>query len=158
MQFETKEDIDSPIEEIFAAITDFEMFERSAIRRGVEVARKGDAAAGLENLSWDVGFLFRGTKREMSLTVDRSDPPNAIDLKAKGNGMSGEMHVELLALSPRRTRMIVRFNLTPKTLAARLLVQSLKLARNKIDRRFRLRVAEFARLTEERLAQGVQTA
>ncbi len=158
MHFETKEDIDSPIAEIFAAITDFETFERSALRRGVEVNRKGNAAEGLETLAWDVGFQFRGSPRQMALSVARSQPPNALDLVAKGNGMEGAMSVDLLALSPRRTRMIVRFDLAPKSLAARLLVQSLKLARNKIDRRFRLRVAEFARLTEERLAQGSQPA
>ncbi|KUP91187.1 SRPBCC family protein [Tritonibacter horizontis] len=155
MQFETKEDIEGPIADIFAAITDFDTFERSAIRRGVEVQRHGTADNALTDLSWDVTFVFRGTERKMKLDVAESEPPNAIALVATGSGMVGDMKVELLALSPRRTRMTVQCNLTPKTLAARLLVQSLKLARSKLNRKFRLRVAEFARATEERLGVSV---
>jgi hypothetical protein len=41
--------------------------------------------------------------------------------------------------------------LKAKTLSGRLLLQSLKLARAKVNRRFRHRVAEFASLTEDRL-------
>ena len=153
MHFETKEDIDSPIADMFAAITDFETFERSAIRRGVEVQRLSEPGETLVGLSWDVAFLFRGTQRKMALKVVSSDAPNSISLLAEGNGMTADMQVDLVALSPRRTRMTVRIDLKPKTLAARLLVQSLKLARNKINRKFRLRVADFARMTEGRLNQ-----
>ncbi|MCG7623988.1 SRPBCC family protein [Epibacterium sp. Ofav1-8] len=154
MHFETKEDIDCSIEQAFAAITDFEAFERSAIRRGAEVQRIGEVVAPAPGLAWEVAFVFRGSQRQMTVSLQEHDRPNAIAVLAKGNGMSGTMRVELLALSPRRTRMTVRVDLTPKTLAARLLIQSLKLARNKLNRKFRQRVAEFAKATEERLAQS----
>jgi ABC-type siderophore export system fused ATPase/permease subunit len=49
--------------------------------------------------------------------------------------------------------MTVRLEMKPKTLAARLLVQSLKLARNKLNRRYRKRVAEFVDLLENRQSQ-----
>jgi len=154
MHFETREDLDCSISQAFAAITDFESFERSAIRRGIEVQRIGTLAPSQGDLAWDAAFVFRGTQRNMHLSLTDFDPPNAITLAASGNGMTGDMQVELLALSPRRTRMSVALSLTPKTLAARLLVQSLKLARNKLNRKFRLRVAEFAKLTEERLSHS----
>lgn len=154
MHFETKEDIDCSIEEAFAAITDFEGFERSAIRRGVEVQRIGEETAPAPGLAWDVAFVFRGSQRQMMVSLQEHDRPNAIAVVAKGSGMTGTMRVDLLALSPRRTRMTVRVDLTPKTLAARLLIQSLKLARNKLNRKFRQRVAEFAKATEEQSAQS----
>ncbi|VCU61101.1 FIG01073719: hypothetical protein [Tritonibacter mobilis] len=153
MHFETKEDTDSPIAEAFAAVTDFESFERSAIRRGVEVHRNGDGSTAPEDLSWDVVFMFRGSERKMRLEILEYDAPNVVVFSATGSGMTGELRVDLMALSSQRTRMTVRLDLRPKTLAARLLVQSLKLARNKLNRKFRKRVAEFAMLIEERQTQ-----
>ncbi|ABF62904.1 hypothetical protein TM1040_0171 [Ruegeria sp. TM1040] len=153
MHFETKEDTDSPIDEVFAAVTDFESFERSAIRRGVEVRRNGDSDAAPEDLSWDVVFMFRGSERKMRVEVAECDRPNTVVFAATGSGMTGLLRVDLMALSPRRTRMTVRLEMKPKTLAARLLVQSLKLARNKLNRRYRKRVAEFVDLLENRQSQ-----
>ena len=65
-------------------------------------------------------------------------------------GSPGGMTLDLMALSPRRTRMSVLIELNPKTLAARLLVQSLKLAKSNLTKRFKLKVADYAKTMEER--------
>ena len=57
--------------------------------------------------------------------------------------------MELLALSRNRTRLSVTIDLTPKSLSARLLLQSLKLAKNNLTRKFKLRVSEFAEVIED---------
>jgi hypothetical protein len=73
-----------------------------------------------------------------------------IGFDGESPSLSGKGQIELLALSPRRTRLSVKVNLQAKTLSGRLLLQSLKLARSKINTRFKQRVAEFASLTEDR--------
>ena len=78
-----------------------------------------------------------------------------LSLKGSGSGIDGLMAVELVALSPRRTRISVALNLSPTGLTGRLLLQSLKLARGKLNKRFKLRLADYARLTEERLNSTV---
>jgi hypothetical protein len=55
-----------------------------------------------------------------------------------------------MALSRARTRLVLEIELKPETLAARLLVQSMKLARGALDKRLQVRVAEFAKAVEER--------
>ncbi|NRB16537.1 MAG: SRPBCC family protein [Rhodobacteraceae bacterium] len=151
MKFVSKEDIEAPIAEVFLVVSEFESFERSAIRRGVEVHRMGDVAAPASGLAWDVQFSFRGRSRDMHLILSDYEPVTRLRLSADGGGVEGGLDIELMPLSPRRTRMVVTLDLSPKTLSGRLLVQSLKLAKSKLTKRFKERVADFAKLTEERL-------
>ena len=115
----------------------------------------GDVAAPGSGLAWDVQFSFRGKSRDLHLVLAKYEPVTGVSLSADGGGIEGDLHVELMALSPRRTRMAVTLELAPKTLSGRLLVQSLKLAKSKLTKRFKMRVAEFAKSTEERLGRMV---
>ncbi|MDX2484394.1 MAG: SRPBCC family protein [Pseudodonghicola sp.] len=150
MQFSSKEDIDAPIEAVFAAISDFEMFERSVIRRGIEVERVDDTAAVAPGLAWDAAFDLRGKRRKLHLTLSRYDSPEGVGFESESAGLTGLMSVDLVALSPRRTRMAITLNLAPKTLSARLFLQSLKLAKGNLTKRFKLKVADFAKSVEDR--------
>ena len=113
----------------------------------------GDVAAPDNGLAWDVQFSFRGKTRDIHLVLTDYDPVTGMHLSAEGGGVDGGMDIELLALSPQRTRMVATLELKPRTLSGRLLVQSLKLAKSKLTKRYKLRVAEFAKLTEERLSR-----
>ncbi|MEK0164674.1 SRPBCC family protein [Phaeobacter sp. JH20_36] len=151
MDFSSKEDIDAPIAEVFRSISDFESMERMALRRGVDVQRLGDAQHPENGLAWDIEFQFRGKKRNLHLSLSTYEPVTQMILSGTGSGMDGTMDIELLALSPQRTRLSVTLTLTPKTLSGRLMVQSLKLAKTKLKRGFKKRVSEFAKQTEERV-------
>ncbi|TDE36255.1 SRPBCC family protein [Antarcticimicrobium sediminis] len=150
MQFSSKEDIDAPIEAVFAAISDFEMFERSVIRRGIEVERVDDTAAVAPGLAWNAAFDLRGKRRKLHLTLSRFESPEGVEFESESAGLTGLMSVDLVALSPRRTRMAITLNLAPKTLSARLFLQSLKLAKGNLTKRFKLKVADFAKSVEDR--------
>ncbi len=150
MQFSSKEDIDAPIEAVFAAISDFEMFERSVIRRGIEVERVDDTAAVAPGLAWNAAFDLRGKRRKLHLTLSRYESPEGVEFESESAGLTGLMSVDLVALSPRRTRMAITLNLAPKTLSARLFLQSLKLAKGNLTKRFKLKVADFAKSVEDR--------
>ncbi|MBR9764508.1 MAG: SRPBCC family protein [Rhodobacteraceae bacterium] len=144
MKFVAKEDIEAPIDEVFARITDFHAFERSAIRRGAEVKRLDNPPLTGPGAGWEVRFDLRGKRRIIGLEVTDFDGPERMQLKLRSEGLKGHVLVDLVALSRARTRLRVETELKPKTLSARLLIQSLRLARGTIEKRLAERMAEFA--------------
>jgi hypothetical protein len=150
MKFKTREDIAAPIDYVFGVVSDFEGFERQALRRGAEVTRLDELEETGEGMRWHIAFPFRGKRREMDVELVDYTPSTRLLLDSRMTGMTGEMSVELLALSKGRTRLELVIEFRPETLAARLLVQSIKLARSSLSKRFQLRVAEFAKNTEDR--------
>lgn len=150
MQFSSKEDIEAPIDQVFAMLSDFDSYERSAIRRGIEVIRTDDFTDPVAGCAWNTRFKMRGKMRDLELKLVTYERPNSMRFESVSNGLDGVMTLDLVALSPRRTRMAVSVELVPKNLAARLLVQSLKLAKTNMTKRFRLKVADYAKNMEER--------
>lgn len=153
MKFRTKEDIEAPIDYVFGVVSDFEGFQRQALRRGAEVSRLDDLTMPGVGMGWDITFPFRGKRREMQVQLVDYDPPNKMLFESRMQGMGGTMLVDLMALSRSRTRMSLDVELIPEGLSARLLVQSIKLARGSLDKRFKLRVAEFGKNVEDRYSR-----
>ncbi len=153
MKFATKEDIEAPIDHVFQMLSDFENFERSALRRGAEIERLDSLAAPAAGAAWNIRFLMRGKERQLKLDLVEYVPSTEMVFKATSPGMNGTMHIDLVALSRQRTRMNMVAEITPQTLTARLFVQSLKLARANLSKRLDTRMASMARDMEERYAR-----
>lgn len=151
MQLTAKEDIEGPIDRVFAMLSDFESYERAAMRRGAEASRTDSLRAPGVGMSWQARFRLRGRERDVALKLAAMDTPNGLQVDFASQGLEGEMVIDLLAMSRARTRMTMAIELRPKTLSARLMVQSLKLARTNLTKRFALRVADFAKDLEDRM-------
>ncbi len=154
MKFSTKEDIEAPIQFVFEQVTNFQAFERSALRRGAEVQRVDNLSSPGVGMAWDVAFKMRGKRRELKMELTSLDVPNGLVLTSRSSKMGGHMVIDLVALSRGRTRMSTEIELKPINLSSRLLVQSLKLARSNLTSRYKLRVAEFARDLEDRYVRS----
>ena len=120
------------------------------MRRGAEVRRMDDMTKPGVGMKWAASFKMRGKKRDLEMEMIRFERPNEICVLSSTSGIDGTGQIELLALSRNRTRVSVLFELKPTNLSARLLVQSLKLAKNSLTKRYKLRVAEYARSIEDR--------
>lgn len=140
MEFTGKEDIDIPIEQAFEMVTDFEVFERSALRRGAEVSRLDTLTRPGIGARWQIVFAFRGKPRDVTLQVSGFERPNEIHLQATTQGIETEIKIELVALSRTRTRIQFWSGMSANTLSARLLLQSLKLARSNLNARLASRM------------------
>ena len=88
MEFTSRDDIDVPIDQAFEMLTDFEQFERAALRRGAEVTRLDDLARPGVGARWQASFSFRGKPREMTIAITEYDRPNEIRLAAAVAGIA----------------------------------------------------------------------
>ena len=145
MKFSTRADIDAPIQHVFAEVSDFSSFERSAMRRGARVRRVDAQDVRGPGMGWEADFAFRGKTRQIRIDLEDYEDPTHMAFTGKTQGLNGFFDVELIALSPKKTRMRIALDLKPQTLSARLLVQSLKLAKGSVMKKFEARVAEFSK-------------
>lgn len=150
MILKTREDIEAPIDFVFAQLSDFAAIERSILRRGAEIQRKVDYMPPAVGMAWDTSFQFKGKRRQVEVTLVTFEPPSLMRFEGIGKSLTGDMSVELVALSRGRTRVVLLCALKARNLSARLVLQSLKLAKGNVTKRFEMRVASYAKEVEER--------
>jgi uncharacterized membrane protein len=149
MKFSTRQDIEAPIDYVFERACDFRGFERQALRRGIEIERIDDYSKICVGMGWKAVFPYRGKSRNLKAEVTKYDAPNAMLFQSISGGIEAEFDVELLPLSRNRTRVKVGLEMSPKSLPARLLVQSMKFAKSSLDTRFSKRIRQFTIEVEE---------
>lgn len=153
MKFSTREDVEAPIDAVFEMVSDFANFERAAMRRGAEVQRTDQLRVPGVGMTWQAVFELRGKRREVEVELVTFDKPNQMVLESMSPGLLGQMNVELMPLARNRTRVLVEMEIKPLNLSARLFVQSMKLAKASLTRKFKKRVAEYADGMEDRYAR-----
>ena len=152
MKFSTREDIDASVEQVFALLCAVEQYERAAMRRGVEVRRHPEPVTLSVGSAWDVNFVMRGKERNITIRIAEMEPRRRMTLEVSGKGYAGRVDFELMALSRSRTRLVVKFEVTPMTLTARLAIQSLRLTKKSLDEKYKIRVASYVKDMQERLS------
>jgi carbon monoxide dehydrogenase subunit G len=150
MQFTTKEDIEAPIAFVWQHATDFAAFERQALRRGADVIRRDAQSRVGVGSGWDIRFNYRGKERKLKADIAKFEQPNSYTILTSASGIDGVTVVDLVALSRGRTRLSVTVDVSAQSLAARLMLQSLKLAKTSLNRRFTGRIQTMAEAVRER--------
>ena len=150
MRFTTKQDIEAPVAFVFKTLADFDVWERAAMRRGAEIERTDTLTQAGAGMSWTSRFSYRGRARAVDLRLVTFDAPAQLAFAGQSAAVEGTAAVDMMEMSSRRTRIHVVAEVTPRTLAARLFLQSLRLARARVDRKFEQRVAQLAADIEHR--------
>ena len=150
MKFSTKQDIETPAAYVFAALTDFEAWERAAMRRGADVARTDKMRQAGAGMSWHVAFQFRGRQRKIDLRLLNMIPASKLEFAPLSAAIDATTKVEIVEMSAKRARLHMAANITPLTLTAKLFMQSLRLARARADRKFAQRVQTIVTEIEAR--------
>jgi len=156
MRLTTTEDIEAPIGFVYAALADFEGWERAAMRRGADVNRTDTLHTPGPGMGWAVDFSFRGKRRHLELGLSALVPGERLAFAGSGAPAEGSIVLDLAEMGPKRTRVNVVTEVKPRTLAARLFLQSLRLAKARLTRRFEVRVAQLAADIEDRYRATVK--
>ena len=119
MKLTAKTDLEVPAAVVFAALIDTPTWEREAIRNGVEVERPPgtpDSGVGAE---WRIRGHFRGKARKLTIRITEMTPDQRVSMGLDSPSVDGVVQVEVMVLSPRRSRLRADLEIKPKTLAAR---------------------------------------
>lgn len=152
MRLSAKEDVGASADAVFAALSDFDGFERAALRRGAELRRVEGEPQGGAGMRWAARFRFRGRPREAEITLSRHEPPSLIAAEAVSPNLHVDVQTQIVALSRTRSRIVLVIEARPRTLAARVMIQTARLARGRIERRLAKRLRAFAQGIEAQAA------
>ena len=103
MKFSAKQDVEAPVAFVFAYMSDFDMWERSVMRRGADVAR-GGALRGV-GMTWQASFAFRGKTRQLDLQLVKVSAPNQLGFTAQSSGFDLNFDLDMTEMSQRRARL-----------------------------------------------------
>jgi uncharacterized protein YndB with AHSA1/START domain len=158
MKFSSVQDINAPMDFVFDLITDFEAYESYAMRFGASIERTDALGEVQPGLSWNIIGEFRGKSRDVDITLKDYNPKHSLGFEAKTAGFVMPISLELMALTKRQSRLKVTLGATAKTLSSRLILQSAKLARNTLSRRYDVRIKEFANHIENSYMRSMRMA
>jgi hypothetical protein len=150
MHLAAKTDIDAPADYVFRALMDFDGWEKSAMRRGADVRRTDNLRQVGPGMTWSVAFDMRGKRREMNVALVETEQDKVLIFKGDSSLLMADLKMDLVALSPKLTRLVVKTDIKPQTLGARLFIQSMKLAKGRVEAKLALRLGQLASEIEAR--------
>ncbi|MDJ0858709.1 MAG: SRPBCC family protein [Dinoroseobacter sp.] len=148
MQLNTTEILTGHIEDVFDALSDFARAERAAMSRGISVERLDALGAPGEGVKWRIGFFARGRDREAEMEVTKFTRPTALRYEGHVGGLFFETNVACRVADSNATEVTVAIKLRAKSMSARVLLQSLKIARRRVQQRFRKSIRNILREVE----------
>ncbi len=145
MKFSATQEVALSADALFARVTDFDMFEEAAERRGLLAVRLDGSGPVRPGSGWSVDFSYRGKMRNLQMEVVDLATPTRMALDGKGGGFEIGFLARVEERGPELSFLTVETELKPRTLGARLLVNSMRFGKRALTRRYARRVAELAR-------------
>ena len=149
MKFETIEDIDAPREFSFARFTDYIRYEALARSYGADLRRVGGFSEISEGCTWRGSVPIQGRTRGVEAVVSSYSPSDYARIDTTVGGMNVVFEMRFEELAGERTKLIAVTELQARTLAARLVIQSAKLARKRVQARITSRIVALANEYED---------
>ena len=158
MKLTAKTDLEVPAAAVFAGLVDHPSWEREAIRNGVEIERPPGSPVTGVGAEWRVRGHFRGKSRKVLVRIEELTQDQKLVLGIDGPSVDGNCRLEVMVLSPRRSRLRVDLEFKPKTLAARLFINTMRLAKGRVQARFENRLGQLGARIKDRYERNQTVA
>lgn len=143
MKFSTRVDTEIPSTQFFDVISDFSRSERVLSARGVRVRRIDPAHEPGTGLGWLIDFNWRGQRRSLRLDVTRFDRPTHVMIDGQSDQFDLSINMTIVALSRAKSRLLFETEIRPRNMRARLLLQTARLGKTQLDRKYEQRIVDF---------------
>lgn len=135
MKFRVSDDVEAPIDWVWEGFTDFGAIEADIRARDADLSRVGDWKEAALGVAWRGSVPVRGKVRAIDARIATFVPGEHLQVESQIGGMTCSYDVAFSALSEEITRVAITLELKASTLSARLLLQTLKIARRKVIQR-----------------------
>ncbi len=153
MRFTSVQDINAPLDHVFEQISDFDSYEAYAMRVGAQVERTDNLPGKQAGLAWNFQGEMRGKMRDVDIDLLEYTPNRYLKFNCISSGVAALIEMETIALTPKQARLKVSVEISARSISARLLLQSAKLAKNSLKRKFNHRVWTYANHIEGTLGK-----
>lgn len=143
MKFSTRIDAEMSASQLFDKVNDFNRLEQLLIQRGASVSRIDPADEPGTGMGWNIAFDWRGRERTLRLEVVRYDRPERVTMTGLSEALELSIDSTVIALSQTRSRLVYEADIRPRNMRARLMLQTAKLGKARLDRRFETRIKEL---------------
>jgi hypothetical protein len=148
MKFKVSEDVDAPLAMVWSRFTDFSGFEDDARGRGAVITRVGNWTETVEGVEWRGEVTVRGKNRAVAAKVTRLVPNELCLVESRIGGMDCYYEMTFVPLAAGVTRVALILDLSADTLTARLILQTMKLARGRVLQRLQGMIARQGNAVE----------
>ena len=94
-------------------------------------------------MAWDLAFDQRGKRREMRMDMAQLDRPEKIVILGGSEALAIAVEMTVIALTRSKSRLMFEVEVKPRNMRARLMLQTAKLGKAQLDRKFADRVSKF---------------
>ncbi|MBO6603304.1 hypothetical protein [Rhodophyticola sp.] len=156
MKFKVAEDVDAPVGFVFERMMDFSQFEADIRGRGADLRRVDNWTRAEKGVRWRGSVQVRGKMRGIEAELDEVIRDEMVAIQITVGGMEARYQMTFIALSAQVTRVAAELDLKPRTLTARLIIQTMKLARGRVLQRMTGTLARQGNQIEADWRRGAQ--
>ncbi|WP_138468238.1 SRPBCC family protein [Poseidonocella sp. HB161398] len=145
MKLHSRETYPVPAARAFAVMTDMEAFTGILRAHGVEVAEFKPGWPDGSETRWKLGVGVKGIHRTVHLHVSQVRPGEGLTKAYESDGIHGELRIDIVPAGPESCVIGYEISVEARGLAARLMLQPLRVAHKAMEQKLHGRLVAFTR-------------